>query len=332
MLRKRKLSPVELTDFYLQRIEQSQPALNAFITITAEKAREEARRAEGEIAKGHYRGPLHGIPLSYKDLIATGGVATTAGSKVLAANIPPHDAAAVERLATAGAIGLGKTNLHEFAFGITSNNEHFGPVRNPWNPEMIPGGSSGGSAVAVAAGLCAASIGSDTGGSIRIPASACGCVGLKPTYGRVNLKGIIPLSWSMDHLGPIAQSAGDAAHLLDVLLEPIQGHAAGNAPPPDGYAAAVPHSQAALSLGISSRWMEDGVHPEVRRTVGSAIKSLEERWGPAREIEFPYQEHLAMLGTVIAFAEAASYHEDWLRTRPEDYGHEVRTRLRLGKL
>src|SRR6184192_3647804 len=224
LFRKRKLSPVEVTKLMLARIELVNPKLNAYITVTAELALAQAKKAESELLaprgrKGHRdRGPLHGIPISLKDNINTKGIRTTAGSKILKDFIPQHDARVVVLLKEAGAVILGKTNMHEFAYGVTSHNPHYGPVRNPWDPARIPGGSSGGSAAAVAAGLCYGSVGTDTGGSIRIPAALCGIVGLKPTFGRVSVTRVVPLSPRLDCVGPLARSSGDAAALLDAIF------------------------------------------------------------------------------------------------------------------
>src|SRR5712671_8021321 len=212
LFRKPKLSPLELTKLMLARIERINPKLNAYLTVTAELALAQAKKAESALLaprgrKGHRdRGPLHGIPISLKDNIDTKGIRTTAGSKILKDFIPQHDAQVVVLLKEAGAVILGKTNMHEFAYGVTSNNPHFGPVRNPWDLARVPGGSSGGSAAAVAAGLCYGSIGTDTGGSIRIPASLCGIVGLKPTFGRVSVQDVVPLSPTLDFVGPLART------------------------------------------------------------------------------------------------------------------------------
>src|SRR5882762_8774837 len=224
LFRKRKLSPVELTKLMLARIERLNPKLNAYITITAELALAQAKKAELELLaprgrKGHGdRGPLHGIPISLKDNIYTKGVRTTAGSNILRDFVPQHDAPVVAKLREAGAVLLGKTNMHEFAYGVTTNNPHFGPTLNPWDLARIPGGSSGGSAAAVAAGLCYGSIGTDTGGSIRIPASLCGVVGVKPGIGRVSVEGVLPLSSTLDFVGPLARTVDDAARLLHPIL------------------------------------------------------------------------------------------------------------------
>ncbi len=224
LFRKRKLSPVEITHLMLARIEQLNPKLNAYLTVTSELAIARAKQAERELfaprgRKGHRdRGPLHGIPISLKDNIYTAGVRTTAGSKILKDFIPLHDARVVVQLKEAGAVFLGKTNMHEFAYGVTTNNPHYGPARNPWDLSRIPGGSSGGSATAIAAGLCYGSIGTDTGGSIRIPASLCGITGFKPTFGRVSIADVLPLSPRLDCVGPLARSAADAALLLDPIF------------------------------------------------------------------------------------------------------------------
>ena len=216
LLRQKKVSPVELVGTLLRRIEQLNPKLNAYLTVTAEQALAQARQAETEICaprgRARYRGPLHGIPIALKDNIWTRGILTTAGSKILADFVPQEDATVVSLLRKAGAILLGKTNLHEFAYGVTTNNPHYGPTRNPWNTERIAGGSSGGSAAAIASGMCVASVGTDTGGSIRIPAALCGIVGLKPSFGRVSCHGVIPLCKSLDHVGALADERIRAGH------------------------------------------------------------------------------------------------------------------------
>jgi aspartyl-tRNA(Asn)/glutamyl-tRNA(Gln) amidotransferase subunit A len=220
MVHRRAVSPVELTQACLARIERLNPVLNAFITVTADQAFQQARDAEAEIRKGKWRGPLHGVPIALKDLFDTAGVRTTAASGVFKDRVPSEDAESVRRLRAAGAVLLGKLNMHEFAYRPTSAATYFGPVHNPWNLDMIAGGSSGGSAAAVAAGLCYGALGTDTGGSIRLPAAFCGIAGLKPTYGRVSTGGVIPLAWSLDHVGPMCRSVADCA----LLLQPIVGY------------------------------------------------------------------------------------------------------------
>jgi aspartyl-tRNA(Asn)/glutamyl-tRNA(Gln) amidotransferase subunit A len=217
LLRRKAVSPVELAQACIARIERLNPALNAFITVTAEQALQQAREAEAQIQRGQWRGPLHGMPLALKDLIDTAGIRTTAASAVFKDRIPTEDAEVVRRLKAAGAVLLGKLNMHEFAYGGTSVPSYYGAVHNPWNLGRIAGGSSGGSGAAVAAGLCFGALGSDTAASVRHPAAYCGVVGLKPTYGRVSTRGVIPLSWSLDHIGPLCRSAADAALLLEAI-------------------------------------------------------------------------------------------------------------------
>ena len=217
LIESRQISPVELTRAHLQRIEATEPVLNSFITLLAGESLKCARIAEGEIARGEYRGPLHGIPIGLKDLYYTRGIRTTMGTKVLRHFVPSYDAAVTERFSRAGAILLGKLQMHEFALGATSVNPHDGPARNPWNPSRITGGSSGGSAASVAAGQCMATLGSDTGGSIRLPAALCGIVGLKPTFGRISRHGVYPLAWSLDTVGPMTRRVRDTALVLNAL-------------------------------------------------------------------------------------------------------------------
>ncbi|HEU4413478.1 MAG TPA: amidase, partial [Candidatus Angelobacter sp.] len=216
-VQKKDVSPVDLTQACLSAIERRNPELNAFITVTAETALTEARKAESEIARGEWRGPLHGIPLALKDLAETAGIKTTAASAVLKDYVPSADAEVVRRLKAAGAILLGKLNLHEFAYGGSGIISHYGVARNPWNTAHVTGGSSSGAAAAVAAGLCYGAIGTDTAGSIRLPAACCGITGLKPTYGLVSTRGIIPLSWTLDHVGPMARTASDCALMLQAI-------------------------------------------------------------------------------------------------------------------
>ena len=217
LIRSKQASPVEVTEQALERIEQLNPRLNAFWTVTAGLAREQARAAETEIVKGEYRGPLHGVPVGLKDLIYTRGVRTTAGSKLLKDFVPDADATVVGKLRQAGAVLVGKTALHEFAYGVTTDHPHFGPTRNPWDPARTPGGSSGGSGVAVATGMCFAALGTDTGGSIRIPASFCGIAGLKPTRGRVSVYNVYPLGYTLDHVGPMARNVVDVGLVYQVI-------------------------------------------------------------------------------------------------------------------
>src|SRR3984893_11272884 len=274
LVRRKKISPVELTQACLSRIEKLNPRLNAFITVSAEPALAAARDAESEINRGGWKGPLHGIPVAVKDLLDTAGVRTTAASALFKDRVPQQDAEVVRRLKAAGAVLLGKLNMHEFAFGASSAFSYFGAVRNPWHIAYSPGGSSGGSAAAVAAQLCYAALGSDTGGSIREPASYCAIVGLKPTYGRVSTAGAIPLSWSLDHLGPMTRTVTDGALLLQVIAGyDAQDPGSIDLPVPD-YLAGIAASTSSLHLGIPTDYFYENLHPEIHVAVQDALGVL----------------------------------------------------------
>ncbi len=319
LLRRKKLSPVELVKMLLARIERLNPKLNAYLTVTAEQALAAARKAEAEILRGRWRGPLHGVPVSLKDNIWTRGVRTTAGSKILSDFIPDEDAAIVLRLRRAGAIVLGKTNLHEFAYGVTTNNPHFGPTRNPWGTACIPGGSSGGSAAAVAAGLCFASVGSDTGGSIRIPAALCGIVGLKPTFGLVSCRGVVPLAPSLDHVGPLARTVTDAA----VLLSALTGRKTDKVSRP---------RKRRLRLGWPREYFWEKLDDEVRRLAEAAARSFEREGASIEEVSLQRLHDSVEPSAQVALAEARHFHESagYFPARAADYSQEVRKRLELG--
>ena len=314
-LERRELSSEELVRAQIDRAEQLD-ALNAFITLLPERAIEAARRSDEERARGELRGPLHGIPVTAKDLVHSKGVRTTSGSKIFAELVPDVDAPCLASLLAAGAILLGKTNMHELAYGVTNVNPHYGAARNPWNNERICGGSSGGSAGSLAAGIGFGSIGTDTGGSIRIPSSLCGTVGLKPTYGKVSRQGVTPLSWSLDHVGPMARTVDDVA----LLYEALTGLAtSAEAPGP-------------LELGIHERYFFDNLAPDVEASVRAAIAELERLGMKLVEVDIPEIELQATCRNVIAFSEASSFHEDNVRARPEDYGADTLELLRLGLL
>ncbi|MBV8715318.1 MAG: Asp-tRNA(Asn)/Glu-tRNA(Gln) amidotransferase subunit GatA, partial [Chloroflexi bacterium] len=328
----KQVSPVEVTEAYLARVEQLNPILNAYITVMAEPACKDAKRAEAEIAGGQYRGPLHGVPLGIKDLLDVAGVPNTMGSSILRDNVSTADAAAVAKLRQQGAIVMGKQNLHEFAFGITSENPHFGAVRNPWDTERVPGGSSGGTAAAVAAGLCAGGLGSDTGASIRAPAAWCGVVGLKPTYGRVSRAGALPLAWSLDHIGPIARTVADCA----LLLQAIAGHdprdeASASDAVPD-FSVDLERGVEGLRIGVPREYFFEVIEPETDRLVRAAISVLEGLGATVQEVSLPHVAHAQVAGNVIMSSEAASWHAAWLRERPSDYGADVLARIRGGLL
>ena len=327
LVRARKLSPVELCERCLDRIAAVEPRLNAFVTVTAELARAQAKEAEREIMVGTYRGPLHGIPVAVKDLFATRGIRTTAGSRILAEWVPDSDATVVRKLGEAGAVLLGKVGLHEFAYGISSVNPHFGDVRNPWDTTKIPGGSSGGSAVAVVAGEAFMALGSDTGGSIRIPASLCGCVGLKPTYGRASLHGAVPLSWSLDHPGPLARTARDVA----VATAAISGHdprdpASADRPLPD-FRAGIDDDPRGLRIGVPTDHVWEECDPEIAASARSAIDALARAGAEVKEISWPRAAEYAKAASAILGVEARAYHEGAFPGRASEYGPLVRARL-----
>ncbi len=331
LFRKRKLSPVELTRFMLARIEQLNAKLNAYLTVTAELALAQAKKAEAELfaprggKSRRDRGLLHGIPISLKDNIYTKDVRTTAGSKILKDFVPEHDATVVAELKEAGAVVLGKTNLHEFAYGVTTNNPHFGPARNPWDLSRIPGGSSGGSAAAVAAGLCYGSIGTDTGGSIRIPAALCGIVGLKPTFGRVSVTRVVPLSPRLDCVGPLARSSGDAAALLDAIFVrrkkelPLRR-------------ATKSSSRQGFRLGLPKTFFPEVLSPDVSSAFEEGVRVLRKQGAALEPISIPLVEETEDAGNQIAWAEATHCHEQagWYPARAKDYGEDVLTRLDMG--
>jgi aspartyl-tRNA(Asn)/glutamyl-tRNA(Gln) amidotransferase subunit A len=334
LVRGKKVSPVELTRQCLSRIERLNPKLNAFITVTADSALAEARQAEAEIQHESWRGPLHGIPIALKDLIDTAGVRTTAGSGLFKDRVPARDAEIVRRLKAAGAVFLGKLNMHEFAYGGSSAISYFAPVRNPWNLDYSPGGSSGGSAAAVAAHLCYGAIGSDTGGSIRQPAAYCGIVGLKPTYGRVSTSGVIPLSWSLDHLGPMTRTAMDAALMLQVIAGyDAQDTTSIDVPVPD-YAATIATATSSLRLGILHTYFDDGLHPEIQVAMEAAVSVLKTLTRTQREIaplatDGRYSSMMDPYVTILR-AEAYAYHKEYVSKSPELYQAQTLRRIQAG--
>ncbi|HEV2616948.1 MAG TPA: amidase [Candidatus Acidoferrales bacterium] len=330
LLRKKKISPVELTQAALKRIETLNPRLNAFITVTAQRAMRQARAAEREIARGKYRGPLHGIPVTLKDNICTEGVRTTAGSKILENYIPSADAEVALKLSRAGAVLLGKTNLHEFAYGITTENPHYGPARNPWNLECIPGGSSGGSAAAVATGMGFASVGTDTGGSIRIPSALCGIVGLKPNFGRVSCKGIVPLALTLDHAGPLARTVADAAIMLDAMCEREKTqHSFYKSTRASLHTRG---KKLQLRLGWPREYFFERVDPEIKHALETATRIFQTLGTRVEEVSLPHIAESVEPSTQIALAEALEYHQSqgYFPARATDYGEDVRKRLEMG--
>lgn len=323
LLRRKATSPVELTRACLKRIESYNSALNAYITVTSEQALGAAREMEAEQQRGKWRGPLHGIPIALKDNIDTAGIRTTAASELFKDRVPSEDAEVVRRLKDAGAVLLGKLNLHEFAYGGTSHVTYFGAVHNPWALDHISGGSSGGSAAAIAADLCFGSLGTDTAGSVRIPASYCGVVGFKPTYGRVSLRGVIPLSWSLDHLGPICKTVEDAALMLAAIagydqLDPTTV----DVPVPD-YTGALTMEPSKLRLGVPRSAFFENLDPEVAKSVETAIGVLRKITNGVTATKLPQAAPmLPILG-----AEAYAYHSKWIAESPNRYQPFTRDRI-----
>ena len=329
-IRRQDVSPVEITRAVLDRLERLNPRLNAVLTNLGEPALEAAKRAEQELVAGQLRGPLHGVPLALKDIFALRGVPVTGGSKVLGTWIPDYDATVVARLKAAGAILVATLNLYEFATGAMFN-PHYGPTHNPWHLDHTTGGSSTGSGAAVAAGIVYGSLGTDTGGSVRIPASLCGLVGLKPTYGRVSRHGVIPLSWSLDHVGPLTRTVRDTALLMSV----IAGHdpddpTTSRLPVPD-YVAALTGAVAGLRVGVAREFFFEGLDDDVQRAVEEAIQQLKSLGVQVLEVSWPSIRQAPAL-YAISLAEGAAAHEPWLRSRGDYYGADVRERMQQGLL
>jgi aspartyl-tRNA(Asn)/glutamyl-tRNA(Gln) amidotransferase subunit A len=315
LVRSRKISPVELTRECLETIARLNPSLNAFITVTAESALQGAKLAEEEITTGNWRGPLHGVPIGLKDLIDTAGVRTTAASAVFKDRVPTEDAEVVKKLKAAGAVFLGKQNLHEFAYGGSSLISNYGPPRNPVNPDFITGGSSGGSAAAVASGMCYAAIGTDTAGSVREPAALCGVVGLKPSYGLVSTAGIIPLSLTLDHAGPITRSVEDAAILLDAITDP-----------PAASRKTIKVGIENFVIGIPRKYFFEDLDPEVAAAVEKAIAQIEAMAAGIHDLDLPVDED-----RTLQAAEAYAYHREGVASSPELYQPETLRRIRTGE-
>jgi len=330
LLREKQVSPVEVTQAHLKRIDTLDKAINAYITVMWDQALVDAQRCEKEILRGDYRGPLHGVPVALKDLYDTAGVPTTAGSKIYAHRVPSEDATVVARLRAAGAVVIGKTNLHEFAYGVTTDSSYFGPTRNPWDLQRVPGGSSGGSAAAVAAGLCMAATGSDTGGSIRIPAALCGIVGLKPTYGRVSCHGLLPLSWALDHPGPMARTVYGAAIILAAMAGLDPSDPATLAVPVPDYTAELGGGMSRLRIGVDTDWALSGIHKEVRTAFKEALEVLRGLGAEVVELAVPRVKEGMDAALTILMAEATAIHEGFLLTRADDYQSDVRERLEQG--
>lgn len=323
LLRGSRLSAVELTQACLRRIERLNGSLNAFITVTAEAALAEARTLDAELRAGRPRGPLHGIPVALKDVIDTAGVRTTAGSAQYAARVPSEDAEVVLRLRAAGVVLLGKLNMDEFAYSFTSETSVHGRSHNPWDQRRSPGGSSGGAGIAVATGMCCAALGTDTGGSVRLPAALCGVTGLKPSYGRVSTRGVVPLAWTLDHVGPMCRSARDAALVLGVIGKSC-------------CAGVTKRAVRTLRIGIPRKVFYDQLEPEVGRAVEEAARKLEGLTAGVRDIQWtplepsPRWPELPLIYSRVISAEAYTFHEEMLRRTPQRYHAATREILAGG--
>jgi aspartyl-tRNA(Asn)/glutamyl-tRNA(Gln) amidotransferase subunit A len=329
---RKELSPVELTQAALERISALNPQLNAFITVLEDHARAAAHAAERELMSGQRRGPLHGIPIALKDLCATKGVRTTAGSKILQDHVPSNDATVASHLAGAGTILLGKLHMNEFAYGPDGDNVHYGRVRNPWNLECITGGSSSGSGAAVAAALCLGALGTDTGGSIRIPSALCGIVGLKPTYGRVSRYGITPLSWSLDHAGPMARTVEDVALLLQAMAGYDTKDTSSAPHPVPDYAAGLSGDIRGLRVGIPEEYFFEMIDPEVEGAVHQAVEVMRGLGATVHQVSWPSLRYATLAALIIVLVEASAFHDTWIRTRSQDYQSDVALRLKWGLL
>ena len=324
-----EVSPADLTEAYLARIERLDPPINAYVLVTAERARADAARAGDEIARGNYRGLMHGIPIGLKDLYDTAGIETAGGSKILAGRVPSTDSTCTRKLAEAGAVLLGKTNTHEFAWGTTTNNPHTGATHNPWDLDRIPGGSSGGSGAAIASRMAAGTLGTDTGGSIRIPAALCGCVGLKPTFGRVSKAGVLPMSWQFDHPGPIARTVEDAA----IMLQAIAGYdpadfATVPVAVPD-YRANLGQGVAGLRIGVPREQFFGLLDGEVRVAIEEAISVLSGLGAHIIDVDAGYTRETLNKAWAVCVAESQAFHAQWVSTRPADYGADLQAIMKL---
>jgi aspartyl-tRNA(Asn)/glutamyl-tRNA(Gln) amidotransferase subunit A len=328
--RKRELSPVEVTRALLARIERLDPVLHAFVTLTADRALADARAAEEALGRGDGR-PLLGIPVAHKDIYHTRGIRTTGGSALLADWIPEEDATCVRRWREAGTVLLGKLITHEFAFGIQFPGHRFPPARNPWNLDHIPGGSSSGSGAALAAGLVGGATGSDTGGSIRGPAAFCGIVGLKPTYGRVSRAGVLTLSWTLDHTGPLARTVEDCAYLLQAMAGHDPADPASSRAPVDDYLAPLARDIRGVRVGVPRAYFFEGIDPEVERAFEEALATVRRLGAEVRDVQIP-SLHATHSFLLILMAEAFAYHEHDIRGHPELYGDVLRERILTGAL
>ena len=332
LIEDKSVSPVEVTKAALDHAEKNDEAINAFTSFTREQAEASARKAEEEIANGNYRGTYHGIPMALKDNLYIKNEVTTMSSKIHRDFVPTYDATVVERLRKAGAVFTGKLNMHEYAWGATTSSPHFGPCHNPWDLAKIPGGSSGGSGAAVITDMTMASLGTDTGGSIRIPASICGIVGLKPTYGRVSNYGAFPLAWSLDHIGPMTKTVHDAAELLQIIAGFDAKDTNSSNAPVDNYASALDGNVDGLVIGINEDYFFNQVDSDIEKTIREQIKQLEAQGAKIVEVDIPSLKHSewAVMTTIIS--EPAAIHKENYLHRPADFGEDLQFLFDLGHL
>ncbi len=330
LVKRKEVSPVEVIDAHLARIQATEPVLNSFITVLADEARGAARRAESDIQAGKYRGPLHGIPVGLKDLFNTGGVRTTSGSRLFDTYVPERDCTVAARFREEGAILLGKLNMHQFAYGPTGENPDYGHMHNPWDPERIAGGSSGGSGSAAAAGQCTITMGSDTGGSVRIPAALCGIVGLKPTYGLVSRHGLTPLAWSLDHPGPMVRTVEDAALAMNAIAGYAPTDVASARVDIPDYTTARTGELRGLRIGLPREYFEAPLDPQVSKAVTDAVALLGSMGAKVTDVSLPMYQQSQAISTAILMAEASAYHRDLLLRDGDKLYPPVRLRLEAG--
>lgn len=332
LIKNKSLSPVELTEAILNHTEATEGKINAYMEVYKDEALTDAKKAEKEINNGNYKGMYHGIPMALKDNIYFKDKVTTMSSKIHKDFVSDYDATVVSKLREAGVIFTGKLSMHEYAWGITNNNPHYGAVKNPWNYEKIPGGSSGGSGAAVATGSSVASLGTDTAGSIRIPSSANGIVGLKQTFGRVSKYGVYPLGWTLDHVGPMTQTVKDAAGLLDIIAGFDANDPTSINTPVDQYFSKTTGDVKNLVIGVEEDYFFNKVDSEIEKLVRDGIKKLEEQGAKVKKVKIPVLKYSEWAELITSLSEASSIHHSDMLTRPDDFGHDIRMLFELGEL
>lgn len=332
LIENRSISPVDLTQAVLDHADATEDKVNAYMEIYRNEALADAKAAEEEIASGNYRGMYHGIPMAVKDIIYFKDKVTTMSSKIHKDFVSDYDATVITKLKDAGIVFTGKLNMHEYAWGITNNNPHYGAVKNPWNLEKIPGGSSGGSGAAVAAGSTVASLGTDTAGSIRIPSSACGIVGLKPTHGRVSKYGVYPLAWSLDHVGPMTKSVKDAAGLLQIIAGFDKNDPTTVNVPVGNYLGEITGDVKDLVIGVNEEYFFNEVDSGIEKLVRAGIQALVDQGAKVKEVKIPSLKYAEWAELVTSLSEASAIHHSDMITRPEDFGNDIRMLFELGEL